>query len=107
LSARYESGTHLTIDVREDGDRAVVRVAGELDAASLADFRTALPDKRSAPHLEFELEELTFIDAGGLGEFLRLTAEGRTVTLRRPQPLFRKVLDITGTGGLFELEPPS
>lgn len=84
----------------------MIAVAGELDAGVTNPLSrwfegSVAVDSRSAI---IDLEHLAFLDAGGIAVFvslgLRLTHQKRTLSLRKPQPIVRRVIAI---GGLLPL----
>ena len=97
----------LAVSVRSTDDRAVVRVAGELDLSTvdqLADATGAL--RADARRLEFDLGGLAFIDLTGLRFFLALHEAAErgelAFTLRRPS---HEVLRAFATAGLDAVMP--
>jgi anti-anti-sigma factor len=91
-------------------DRAVVRLDGELDIASADELDEALRSltdtTQAAPRqIIVDAEQLTFVDASGLGPLLaavRRCPPG-TVRMRGARPSVLRVLtllDLTGTFGV-------
>jgi anti-anti-sigma factor len=83
-------------------------LAGEIDLATSGQFRAvvdeAIADKAS---LVADVEEVTFMDSTMLRELLRahrdIGSAGRHFILAAPQPPVRRLLELTGTAGLFTL----
>lgn len=92
--------SELTIDVRRDGDRAVVAVAGELDIASVARLGEALRSVDDAAATVLDLRELRFLDTSGLRavieEHRRAETEGRALTIRRGPASVQRVFELAG-----------
>jgi anti-sigma B factor antagonist len=88
---------------------AVVELGGELDLAVSSRLR-ALVDEATADGprmLVLDVTEVAFMDSSVLREFLRAhraveDAGGRTV-LAGAQPSVRRLLELTGTAGMFTL----
>lgn len=63
----------LRIDAAQQADAYLIRVQGELDLAGCPDLDRALgeAEQTQAGRIILDLEELTFIDAAGLGTLLK------------------------------------
>jgi anti-sigma B factor antagonist len=91
----------LDVEVVVDGRRALVRVAGELDAATVPKLRAALAPlgHRSGDVVVVDLGGLTFADASALGALVavhaRIEAAGARLVVRQPSPLLQRMLTIT------------
>jgi len=88
-------------------DQAVVRVVGELDAASgprLHDELDALA-RGGIPRVTVDLAKLTFISSSGLGVLVtaltRVREMGGELCLQGLSPLATKVFGMTGLSSLF------
>lgn len=67
--------TELTVDFTDDGDRAVLALAGELDIDSVAGLREQVQARLNGGGvraLTLDLAGLTFVDSSGLGLLLEL-----------------------------------
>lgn len=102
----------LVDDGREDGS-GVVRFIGELDLASAREAKDAGLAALSALNgngapLILDVSELTFCDSSGVHALYAIRAQaeasGHSVTLRRPHPVVRRVLELTDTLSLFVVE---
>ncbi|MGQ0825485.1 MAG: STAS domain-containing protein [Actinomycetota bacterium] len=88
----------------------VVRFVGELDlvAAERAERVSDGALTAGSGPLVLDLSELTYCDSCGIRVLLGLRAKaasaGRTVVLRRPHPLVRRVLEMTSVLELFVVE---
>ncbi|MFF8926782.1 ANTAR domain-containing protein [Streptomyces longwoodensis] len=95
------------IDVRPEGDRAVVTVRGDLDLDAARPLerglRTALVS--SVHGVDLDLSEVGFCDCAALNVLLaarqRALTEGKTLDLTATAPTVDRVLDLTGTRSLF------
>ncbi|TKT09189.1 ANTAR domain-containing protein [Streptomyces galbus] len=95
------------IDVRPEGDRAVVRVRGDLDLDAARPLeqglRTALGS--SVRGVDLDLSGVGFCDCSALNVLIaarhRALAEGKTMELRESAPTVDRILDLTGTRSLL------
>ncbi len=93
---------------REPSPEGVILLVlgGEIDLATSGQFR-AVVDEALADQVSLvaDVEEVTFMDSTMLRELLRahrdLGAAGRRFILAAPQPAVRRLLELTGTSGLF------
>ena len=92
----------VCIDCAVD-DRVVVKLAGEIDVATVGDLRTRLENLVDAGWREFvvDLAEVSFMDSTGIATFAWLhqrlrEAGGGQVTLRSPRRSVDKVLELAG-----------
>lgn len=76
----------LIVDVDSDGEDGVVRLRGELDAATRSQVLDLLAPGR--PATVIDLTELTFLDCSGYRSLvatrLAVEGDGKTLTLRGP-----------------------
>ncbi|KPI00422.1 ANTAR domain protein with unknown sensor [Actinobacteria bacterium OK074] len=102
----------LDITVRPAGDRTVVEVAGDIDIDMEQQLHSALREAlaRSATGVDLDLSKVGFCDCSGLNVLLRVRrlalADAKTLTVRSLGPAVGKLLDTTGTAGLFGLGRP-
>lgn len=99
-----------TQNVTVHADRAVVTVAGSLDMDTCPHVTEATDALTLRGRiLVLDLSAVTFIDSSALNMLLNLRnrahAEGGTLELRAVPAQALRVLDITGTRGLFALTP--
>ena len=106
----------LTIGVDDRDDATVIAIDGELDLASAPDLadvaaRKVADGKASdvPVNLIIDLSKLTFCDSAGLRVFVRyrseLDARGGRLVLAAPQPIVRRVLEVSGLVELFGCYP--
>lgn len=95
----------ISITREDGGDECVIRVSGELDAASAPELETELRGDHRL--IRLDLSEVTFIDSRGLRVILaaaRSAAEkGHRVVIENPSSSVRRLLEVTGLGE--ELSP--
>jgi anti-anti-sigma factor len=89
---------------------AVLRVAGALDLRGGDLLEEAVrPLIGSVARLVLDLSEVHFIDSSGLGALIALQQQtsdtGSELSLRAPSDAVRRVLDITQTTPVFEVDP--
>lgn len=96
----------LMVSVHRWGPRAHVVVVGEFDFNAVDVFETAVAGLRRTAECavtELNLADLRFLDCAGVAAILRLhgdvTAGGRAFVIVDPQPIVRRVLDLTGVLG--------
>lgn len=95
---------NLTFSLDAAGRSATVRIAGELDSETTAEFVDAasrlLETNPGLRALRFDCADMTFCDSAGLSGLLlierRTTAAGVDLHLDNRPTYFERVLDITG-----------
>lgn len=99
----------LTVDVRHQGDSAVIAPRGELDHHTADVLRVPLDTcvDEGSKRLVVDCSGLDFCDSTGLnvllGARLRAEAAGGAVHLAEMSPLVARVFEITGAGAVFTL----
>jgi len=89
----------------------LLAMAGEIDLATSGHFRESVEVALGAGSqaMVLDMAEVTFMDSTMLRELLRahkdLDASGGRLVLAAAQPAIRRLLELTGTTGLFELVP--
>ena len=87
-------------------DTTVVDVRGEVDLSAAAALRERIDRARRQDDdrsVVVDLAGVTFIDSAGLCELVRPATQGCAVTLRRPSPQARRVLEMAGVSEVFTL----
>jgi anti-anti-sigma factor len=106
-------GLQVLVGTHRAGDEVQIHVAGELDLASLEVLGKALNDAFEAAlgDVEVELSNMTFCDSTGLCLLLtaqrRLRAAGRALRLVNPTPGTLRLLELSATRHLFEVQATS
>ncbi|OEJ36090.1 STAS domain-containing protein [Streptomyces subrutilus] len=106
-----EDGGERGVWVNGDDQLLVVHVGGEMDIDRVSMLRGALHAAITQPggpdEIVVDLSELSFCDSSGLNGLIqaRHTAaeHGRHISLRAPQPQFRRLLEMTGADALFTI----
>jgi anti-sigma B factor antagonist len=94
----------LQIDLRQESDRVVVTLAGELDMANAPLLASTIESEQltGTPTVVLDLQQLTFLDSTGL----RIILAAREQCWRRSQefavtpgsPQVQRLLSVTGVG---------
>lgn len=101
------------IDVQVSvGDQVVqVRVAGEVDIATVAAFRSALWSAPARPVVQLDLSGLRLLSAAGvrtlLAAHLRVRARGGELVVVDPTPVVARVLRATGLHRVMPILEPA
>ena len=99
----------LSITRADRGDRAVVRVAGEIDVYTAPLLRDKLDEqlRNGSADLVVDLTEVSFLDSTGLGVLVgrlkRVRTIGGTLRLVVSDGRVLKVFSITGLDKVFEI----
>ena len=102
------TGVELSIDVKREGDDAVVHLAGELDISTSPDLQDALAELTDKPRrVAVDLSDLEFMDSTGLAALLgahkALGEQGGVLELRHPNKMVVGLVQITGLDDVFEI----
>jgi anti-sigma B factor antagonist len=96
------------IELAENGAALVIRIVGELDAASRRSIEPAL--LRAIPSgasVIIDLADLTFCDSSGVAMFIaaheKAEAKNTALSFRHPQGPVRRVFEITGLDQKLDL----
>jgi len=95
---------------QNDGGRCVVKVKGEIDIYTAAEFKkqinAAIEEVTGGLHID--CSELQYMDSTGLGVLIgalkRMKEQGRNIYLENLRPNVRKLFAITGLDKIFILE---
>jgi anti-sigma B factor antagonist len=90
------------ISVAHMNGRTLIRVVGEIDAASAPRLGEAL-ESHDGP-ITVDCSRLEFIDAAGLGVFARASRDSGGVTLRNASPFLCKLVKITGLDAALRVD---
>jgi anti-sigma B factor antagonist len=85
----------------------IVKITGEVDMSNVDVVRAAvdLAIADDPERIVFELGDLEFMDSSGLAMLLAITERISVVELRRPRPLIRRVIELTGLSIAFVIAP--
>lgn len=87
------------VEWTDEGARREVRVSGEIDIATVEDFRTALECEQ--PRLMVDLSNVAFMDLAGLDCLLDAAERRDSVSLITSRKVDR-LLELTATGHVFD-----
>ena len=103
-----ERAAEAVIDTRLDPTGApVVIVSGELDISNAAELEATVESLTTArpERLIFDLSGLRFMDSAGIAVLVGATAKVDSVHLRDPNPIVRRVIELTGLERVLPIEP--
>jgi anti-sigma B factor antagonist len=101
----------LSVQRREEDDRTILAVSGEIDVAGGTAVREAMEEagRERVPELDLDLREVSFIDSSGLAAVLHgartLDALGTPLRTHSPHGSeARLVIEMAGVGGILGLQ---
>jgi anti-anti-sigma factor len=85
----------------------VLKLTGELDLSNVGSFRAAIDATygHGLDRIVFDLSGLKFMDSSGLAMFIAIAERVETVELRNPQPIIRRIIELTGLSDVLVLTP--
>jgi len=99
------SAPEFSVTAEEHDGRAVVRVAGEVDVATVGEVERVLREQLDQGPVVLDLAQLEFIDSTGIRLLDALVREDVALTLRPDlQPAVRQVFDMTGLAAELTFE---
>ena len=112
MSGRPRPHPHLSVRVDDSPARVEIRLAGELDLASVPQLRQVLDaHSRSGQTMVIDLSKLEFVDSMGLAALVRARhraiARGAKLQLVAPPESVYKVFALTHLDRIFEWVPPA
>ena len=101
------SANRFTIVEDRTGDQRILRLGGELDLASAAEFEARLAELvASRSETVVDLSELSFMDSTGLALLIAASkqaeAGGGRLSVRAPAPPVRRMMELCGVVGLID-----
>ncbi|MFF5201560.1 STAS domain-containing protein [Micromonospora parva] len=106
-----EHSDRFDVQVSVGDERVLMRVAGEIDIATVAAFRSALWSAPARPVLHVELSQLRLLSAAGvrtlLAAHLRVRARGGELVLVDPSPVVARVLRVSGLHRVMTILDPA
>ena len=84
----------------------VIRLAGEIDMSNVDTLRVVIdPVIASAPdRVDFDLAGLEFMDSSGIALLLRVAAKAKSVRVREPTAVVRRLIEATGLSDVLPIE---
>jgi anti-sigma B factor antagonist len=98
----------LVVDLLErQGDATVIRLAGDIDMLTSQRLRDAVGDVLGSTHgdVVFDMAAVDFVDSSGLSVLIAIAQAGRSVVLRNPTDVVRRVIETTGLSSLLPIDP--
>jgi len=98
----------LEVDTAADAaGQPVIRVAGDLDIASVERLRSAVDAAMAErpERLTFDVSALRFMDSAGIAVMLSAARNVSSVRLQSPVPAVRRVVELTGLSEVLVVEP--
>ncbi|MCW2752792.1 MAG: anti-anti-sigma factor [Marmoricola sp.] len=101
----------LTLTTRQDGERTIVSVGGEIDVYTAPKLRDKITELVNAGHhdLFIDMEEVEFLDSTGLGVLVgglkKIRAQDGSMALICSQDRLLKIFRITGLAKVFTIHP--
>jgi anti-sigma B factor antagonist len=91
---------------REDGT-AVIRLSGELDMVSVENVRSIIEGAQAgqSDRLVFEVSGLEFMDSSGIALLISATRKVRSVEVRNPTAIVRRIIELTGLTDILIMVP--
>jgi anti-sigma B factor antagonist len=85
----------------------VIRLSGEIDMSNVDALRVVIePIMESEPErVDFDLAALEFMDSSGIALLLRVAAKTKSVHVRDPSALVRRLLEATGLSDVLPIDP--
>lgn len=106
--AELGSTARASLSVSEpNAGSMMVTVSGELDVMSVEALENQIDEllTRNADEVVIDLSGLEFMDSSGISLFLRLANRFGPITVRRPSPMVRRVIEVVGVSHVIRIEP--
>jgi anti-anti-sigma factor len=104
-----DASDQFRMEVRRDGTRAVVELAGEFDLHGAEQFREHLAELGTAAAVEVRAADVSFIDSGGLQALLTarqaVTEAGGEFRITALSKQVSRVAEVAGVADLLTVEP--
>src|SRR6476659_825323 len=101
------SGSEGAADVTfDDAGVPTIRLSGEIDMSNVDSLRRLIEPvvARAPDHVIFDLSTLSFMDSSGIALLLQVSAKSKTVRVRQPSALVRRMIDATGLTDVLVIE---
>jgi anti-anti-sigma factor len=102
------SGSSGSAEVAFDDDgMPTIRLRGEIDMSNVDALRRTIEPVvvRAPDRVVFDLSALTFMDSSGIALLLQVSAKSKSVRVRGPSPLVRRMIEATGLADILQVEP--
>ena len=101
----------LSIETRDEPDRTVIALDGDLDVSTtpeLRDLLARLVHQDSPRSIVIDLEHLNYVDSTGLSVFVttnkRAATSGTRFILANPNPFVSRILEVTALDRTLDIE---
>jgi anti-sigma B factor antagonist len=98
-----------THEILRDGDKTIVRLAGDLDFATVAEVMPVLEEAcaRNPAQVVLDLSRVEFLDSSGISLLVtvhkRRTADGCSLVVTNPSAAVSRVLEVTATDRVLSI----
>jgi anti-sigma B factor antagonist len=103
-----EGGTSGSADVTFDAYGVpTIKLTGEIDMSNVEALRRTIEPivARAPERVIFDLSALSFMDSSGIALLLQVSAKSKTVRVRHPSTLVKRMIDATGLTDILVVEP--
>lgn len=102
-----DSAAPLSISAAREASRLIITLEGELDISNARTLYKALGQELedSPDELIVDVSRLSFMDSSGIAALLQARNQVRTLTLRSPTDIIRRVIVGTGLADILHMEP--
>ncbi len=96
--------------MNESRDLLTVKVDGDIDVNSVRQLRKSMEEniEKDKPSILMDCEKLNYIDSTGLGVLVSILKKvqeyGGSIRITALKPYLKKIFEITGLTGIFEIE---
>ncbi|MGD9793518.1 MAG: STAS domain-containing protein [Acidimicrobiia bacterium] len=107
MAEHASSGQIGWIDMTSDPlTPSVIELIGDLDLTNADALRVSVDTAlSSSTRLVFDMTQLTFMDSSGLAVLIDAALRAESVSLRSVPSLVSRVIELSGVGGVFRIEP--
>jgi anti-sigma B factor antagonist len=98
--------TQATVERSLDGDATLLKIAGELDLATVGRVEQELDPLMQSPpdRIVFDLAGVSFMDSSGIALLLRIAEKVESVAVRDPSDSVKMVIRATGLADILRIE---
>jgi anti-anti-sigma factor len=98
---------YCAAEVSRENGTAVIRLSGELDMVSIESVRSAIEAALDgeSERLVFDVGGLEFMDSSGIALLISVARKVRTVEVRNPTDIVRRIIELTGLTEILLMVP--
>lgn len=95
----------LTIDAREEDAGVIIRMAGDLDMASVDKARAVIDTALAGQprRVILDASALAYTDSSGIALLVQVTRRAQQVQVRNPSPVVRQLIELTGLSQILDI----